>query len=123
MRTKTKAGERNLLDVVFQVSDRIAYEVDENGIVTVLEKQDHPIQRFFRKLKVKIPAYRRISLDAYGSYVFLQVDGSKTVRQIGEALQEKFGETVNPLYERLSLFLQHVCRVRHYITEAPSQAS
>ena len=29
---------------------------------------------------------------------FLQIDGHKTVREIGEALEAKFGEKVQPLY-------------------------
>lgn len=103
------------MDVVFQLSERFPCEVAENGIVTVLEKQNHPIQRLFRKFKVNIPEYKKISLDEYGSYVFRQLDGQKTVREIGQALEAAFGDRVQPLYERLSLFLSHVEQERHYI--------
>ena len=52
-----------LLNMRFKICDNLQYEVDEEGIVTILEKQDHKIQRFFRKLKFKIPMYKRTSLD------------------------------------------------------------
>ena len=60
--------------------------------MTILEKQDHKIQKFFRKLKFKIPEHKKISLDEYGSCVFLQIDGKKTVKDIGENLEVKYGD-------------------------------
>ncbi|MDZ5252163.1 PqqD family peptide modification chaperone [Clostridium sp. LIBA-8841] len=97
-----------LLNMRFKICDNLKYEVDENGIVTVLEKQDHKIQRFFRKLKVKIPMYKKITFDEYSSEVFSQIDGTKTVKEIGEELEAKFGDKVQPLYERLLVFLNHI---------------
>lgn len=97
-----------LLDMRFKICDKTEYEVDENGIVTILEKQDHKIQRFFRKLKVKIPMYKKITFDEYSSEIFTHIDGKRTVRELGEALEAKFGEEVNPLYERLLVFLDHI---------------
>lgn len=76
-----------LLNMRFKICDNLQYEVDEEGIVTILEKQDHKIQRFFRKLKFKIPMYKRTTLDEYGSEVFLQINGTNTVKEIGEALE------------------------------------
>lgn len=97
-----------ILNMRFRICDNIEYEVDENGIVTILEKQDHKIQRFFRKLKVKIPMYKKITFDEYSSEVFLQINGTNTVKEIGEDLEKKFGEKVQPLYERLLVFLNHI---------------
>jgi hypothetical protein len=112
----TKAA--NMLDVIFRVSSKLAYEVNEDGIVTLLIRQDHMVQRIFRRLRVKIPEYQRITMDEFGSYTFLQIDGQKTVREIGEALEARFGDKVQPLYERLSLFLTHIQERRHYIEKA-----
>ncbi|CEH33594.1 PqqD family protein [Romboutsia lituseburensis] len=98
----------DVLNLIFKVSNEIKFEVNENQIVTVLEKQDHFIQRFFRKLKFKIPMYKRTELDKYGSFVFLQIDGEKTVEEIGSKLELKYGEESHPLYERLLLFLNHI---------------
>jgi len=101
-------NNNEVLNIVFKISDKIEYEVDKEGIVTVLEKQDHRVQRFFRKLKFKIPMYKKTILDKYSSCVFLQIDGKKTVKEIGENLELKYGQESHPLYERLLLFLNHI---------------
>ena len=103
------------LDIVFKICDHIEYEVDKDGIITILEKQDHIIQRFFRKLKFRIPMYKRTMLDKYSSYVFSIIDGENTVKEIGEQLELKYGKESHPLYERLLLFLNHIEVNCHYI--------
>ena len=97
-----------ILNLKFRICDNLNYKIDDNGIVTVLEKQDHKIQKFFRRLKFKIPLYKEITLDEISSEVFLQIDGDKTVKEIGDNLEKKYGEKVNPLYERLLIFLNHI---------------
>ncbi|MDV3104239.1 PqqD family protein [Thermococcus waiotapuensis] len=49
--------------------------------------------------------YRRIELDEVGAYIWELCDGRKTVAEIGKALKARFGEEVEPLYERLVTFL------------------
>lgn len=97
----------DILNIVFKINDKIDYEVNE-GVVIILEKQDHKIQQFFRKLKFKIPMYKKIELDEYGSFVFSNIDGKKTVKEIGKELELKYGEKSHPLYERLLIFLNHI---------------
>lgn len=104
-----------ILNLKFRICDSINYKIDDNGIVTVLEKQDHKIQKFFRKLKFKIPLYKEITFDEISSEVFTQIDGIKTVKEIGEYLEVKFGDKVNPLYERLLTFLNHIYVNCNYI--------
>ncbi|WP_195986543.1 PqqD family peptide modification chaperone [Clostridium sp. D53t1_180928_C8] len=108
-------SNEEVLNLKFKVCDNIEYKVDENRIVTILEKQDHKIQRFFRKLKFKIPLYKEIDFDEISSEVFLQIDGDKTVKEIGDNLEKKYGEKVNPLYERLLIFLNHIYINCNYI--------
>lgn len=95
------------LKLIFKISNNIDYEVD-NKIITVLEKQNHPIQKFFRTLKFRIPLYKKIELDEYCSFVFLQIDGEKTVEDIGKNLENIYGEDCHPIYERLLMFLNHI---------------
>ncbi|MDU4882466.1 PqqD family peptide modification chaperone [Clostridium sp.] len=104
-----------ILNLKFRICDSINYKIDDNGIVTVLEKQDHKIQKFFRKLRFKIPLYKEITLDEISSEVFTQIDGIKTVKEIGEYLEVRFGDKVNPLYERLLTFLNHIYVNCNYI--------
>lgn len=108
-------NNEEVLNLVFKKSENIEYEVSSDGIVTILEKQDHKVQNFFRKLKFKIPMYKKMELDEYGSFIFLQIDGKKNVEELGIKLQEKYGEKPHPLYERLLLFLNHIDVNCHYI--------
>jgi hypothetical protein len=107
--------QNTLLDTVYVHKPTLEYEVDALRIVTVLVRQNHWIQRLARKLRFGIPAYRRIALDEYASFVFLCIDGKRTVRTIGECLTERFALQANPLYERLGLFLEHIERNEHFI--------
>ncbi|RDY27407.1 PqqD family peptide modification chaperone [Romboutsia weinsteinii] len=97
-----------VLNMIFKICDNVEYEIDKKGIVTILEKQDHKVQQFFRKLKFKIPMYKKVELDKYSSYIFSQIDGEKTVKDLGEVLDLKYGKESHPLYERLLLFLNHI---------------
>jgi len=109
------SNNEEVLNLIFKISDSLEYEVSTENIVTILEKQDHKIQKFCRRLKFRIPEYKKTSLDEYGSYIFLQIDGRKTVKDIGENLEAKYGDKVHPLYERLLLFLNHIEVNCHYI--------
>ncbi|EQK43246.1 hypothetical protein C672_2190 [[Clostridium] bifermentans ATCC 638] len=108
-------NNEEVLNLVFKKSENIEYEVSSDGIVTILEKQDHKVQNFFRKLKFKIPMYKKMELDEYGSFIFLQIDGKKNVEELGIKLEGKYGEESHPLYERLLLFLNHIDVNCHYI--------
>lgn len=108
-------NNEEVLNLVFKKSENVEYEVSSYGIVTILEKQDHKVQNFFRKLKFKIPMYKKMELDEYGSFIFLQIDGKKNVEELGIKLEEKYGEESHPLYERLLLFLNHIDVNCHYI--------
>lgn len=108
-------SNEEVLNLRFKICDNIVYKVDDNRIVTIIEKQDHKIQKFFRKLKFKIPLYKEIDFDEISSEVFLQIDGDKTVKEIGSNLEKKYGDKVNPLYERLLIFLNYIYRDCKYI--------
>ncbi|CAD5243269.1 PqqD family protein [Thermococcus camini] len=49
--------------------------------------------------------YRRIELDEIGAYTWELCDGRRTVKEIGKALKARFGDEIEPLYERLVTFL------------------
>lgn len=101
--------------MVFDKSNEIEFETDPEGIVTLLLKQNHPIQRFMRKLHVQIPQYKRIKLDAMGSFVFTHIDGCMDVEALGNAMEAKFGDKAHPTYPRLLMFLEHMDMQCHYI--------
>lgn len=101
-------NNEEVLSLVYEIRDGLEYEVDKKGIVTILKRQDHWIQRFFRKLHFRIPETTRVTLDSYASFIFLNIDGKRTVKEIGEIMDREYGEEAKPLYERLLLFLNHI---------------
>lgn len=52
----------------------------------------------------------KVKLDAYGSCVWVQCDGSATVYDIGLKLKERFGDPVEPVHERVGRFVQQLKR-------------
>jgi hypothetical protein len=59
----------------------------------------------------------RVRLDEYGSFVWLRCDGQTTVEMIADQAYAEFGESVQPLYERLISFLHKLEREDfvHYV--------
>ncbi len=80
-------------------------EKDSNELVTIyIERKnlsDKFAQRFFKKPKVT-----NVDLDKFGSFVWLKVDGKKTIYEIGKEIKKEYGESVEPLYERLATFIE-----------------
>jgi hypothetical protein len=47
----------------------------------------------------------KLDLDEVGTYVWNQIDGKSNVEKIGNKMKEHFGDNVEPVYDRLNLFL------------------
>jgi hypothetical protein len=66
--------------------------------------------RFLRKYLLPLLAKPnfRIKLDAYGSFIWLRCDGGTDVASIAAEMRDHFGEEVEPVYERIGLFLRRM---------------
>lgn len=110
MKQKTETKERNLLELI--PSRLVQFKEDENGRMILL------IPRFKKEWvkKLFLPKSKdpniHISLDEFGSVVWNHCDGRKTVAQIAGFLQAQFGEKVDPVHERVAMFIQHLLRQR-----------
>ncbi|MFQ6069512.1 MAG: PqqD family protein [Candidatus Aminicenantales bacterium] len=94
----------NLLELI--PVRNIKWKKRENGLIVLLKpKFSHPLLQQYLLPRMKRP-YFTIRLDEVGSFVWEQCDGRLTVREVGERLREKFGERIEPLYDRLAFFLQ-----------------
>jgi len=61
----------------------------------------------FDKLAQKLwitPKVSHIKLDRFGSFVWKQIDGSRSLIEIGILVKEEFGDKAEPLYERLAKY-------------------
>lgn len=101
-------NNEEVLSLKFKICDNVKHKINTNGIVTLIEKQDHKIQNFLRKFKFKIPIYKEIELDEYCSTVFIMLNGEHTIKEIGEILNNKYGDRIYPLYERLLVFINYI---------------
>lgn len=97
----------NKNDTVYVLKEEVEYEVI-NDLVFLIKRQDHLIQRIARKIKIKIPEVSKLEIDAYGSFVFLQINGINTIDDIAKNLDNKYQEQAHPLYERLIPFLNYL---------------
>jgi len=79
-------------------------EISDDGMVTIL------IPKFSNKFALKYIAPKlksdviKIKLDEFGSETWKAIDGKRNVYKIGEHLTNKFGEKIQPVYERLAKF-------------------
>ena len=83
-------------------------EISEEGLVILFvpKFQNQWTVRWLIPLLAK--PYIRLKLDTYGSFIWNACDGNTSVRDIGERMGEKFGEKVDPLYERIGLFIRRL---------------
>ena len=95
----------NFLDYVFGYPEGLVFNCSDEGEVTVdMENTGFTnklAQRFF-----KTPKVSHIRLEGMGSFIFLCVDGKRSVYDIGQLVHDKFGDEAEPLYERLSVYMK-----------------
>lgn len=105
MNKKSKESpELNLLELVPQKN--IEWEKTEEGLTCLLKpKLQLPILKKHILPRLKHPYYR-INLDKIGSLFWESCDGVRTVEEIAKRMKAALGEEVEPLYDRITLFLQ-----------------
>lgn len=100
------AKEINLLDLI--PVQNLQSKKSEGGLFTLLKpKFNHPLLAKYLLPRLSRPHFQ-IKLDEIGSFTWNLCDGVNTVKDIGQQLKDKFGERVEPLYERLGLFFQNL---------------
>ena len=85
--------------------------------------EDGKIAIIFPKFKSKtlqiflIPPNRsnviRIKLDEFGSASWLAIDGKKSVKEICEELENRFGDKIHPVEERTTKFFTNLYEQRY----------
>ena len=98
-----QTNEVNLLELIPE--KLVDEEIDDEGLVTLLVPRYK--NRIMKRLLDRSPSRRfvKIHLDEIGSGTWVCIDGKKNVREIGEIVREKFGEAIEPCYDRLGIFM------------------
>jgi hypothetical protein len=82
---------------------RVGHEADEGGNVRLLVPRFRARWMQWLQKRLRKP-HIRVSLDEIGSVVWGLIDGRRTVVEIGEELERRFGERIRPTNERLGFF-------------------
>lgn len=97
--------KKNFMDFIPVCNPTNEWDADEDNIVTV-----HVVNKGFYNLIAqklfKRPRVSHIKLDKYGSFVWQQMDGKRTVFDISKLVEDKFGKEAEPVVERLVKYFQ-----------------
>lgn len=102
---KRRQRDENYLERCPLRPEHIPWSTDEDGMVTLDIENKGIMNRIAQKL-FKKPKITHIHLDEIGSFVWPMIDGNHTIADMGEPLEEHFGEKAKPTYERLAQFFK-----------------
>ena len=102
---KKERISKNYLEKIPYPCQEIKWETAENGKVTLLVGNKGLFNRLAQKL-FKKPKTSYVHLDENGSFVWPLMNGTRNIIEIRNLVDERFGETAHPLYERLAKFFQ-----------------
>jgi len=96
--------EQNLLD--FIPAHNIDWEINPDNKLIVLKKPKFENNFLKQHLLPRLsnPNFT-IKLDEYGSKVWQNIDGQRNVLEIADQLKTLYGESVEPVYERVGKFI------------------
>ena len=100
-----ECNQKNYLEGIPLRNPDINWSVDEDGIVTLEIKNKGFVNRIAQKL-FKKPRISHIALDEYGSFVWRQMDGKRSVYEISKLVEAHFGKKAEPVVERLVQFFR-----------------
>lgn len=107
MSLAVKNKQKNLLIMTPVLKDRYKLVHASNGTTLLKVPRDGWLERlsirFFNQ-----PESIKVRLDELGQYVLNRCDGSMTVQEIADGLEQDFGESAKPILPRLVKFLQMV---------------
>ena len=84
---------------------KMRWKKDEDGIVTLEVDNTGWLNKLTQKLFFR-PPVTYVHLDKFGSFVWLTMDGDKTITELGKEVEAQFGEEIHPLYERLAQYFR-----------------
>lgn len=116
MMTEKEAASKpdNLLEYIPRIN--VAWEAVGAEVFLLIPKFQSAFLRKHLLPRMRRPNVR-LRLDEYGSCVWRHIDGVRTVYEIALALREKFGEAVEPVFDRLGLFISLLHRNRYLVIE------
>lgn len=107
-----KMKKDNFLDQIPTVNKEWKFLKD--GMVEIKVENKGFYNTLAQKLYKK-PRFSYIKLDAYGSFVWQQIDGKKTIYEIGQLLASEHEGAADSLYERLAKYIGILARNKYVV--------
>jgi len=108
-RAKDRSGP-NLLDV--RPRREADWEVLDGGRVLLVRRRPTVTPRALARWVWYMMAPARIRLDRIGSFAWLGIDGQTTVGELARGVRSEFGESAEPVEQRLGQFVRLLRRER-----------
>lgn len=108
-----KNKKENYLDYIPKHNERYTWQENKSNHVEVTVHNRGLFNRI-AQIVFKRPKASQIELDDFGSFVWRQIDGKRSVYEIAMLIKEKFGEEAEPLFVRATQFFQ-VLRKNEFI--------
>jgi len=84
-------------------------EAEDKRIVLLVPKfRSGPVARWIQSWLPR--PHIRVRLDEFGSFMWKCCDGSTSIESIAERMRQQFGERVEPVHNRLSMFMNKLTR-------------
>lgn len=100
---KKKTKKKNYLDNIPYIPEDRQWEL-KGGIVYVTQINSGFYNKIAQKL-FKTPKTSKIKLEGLGSFIWQQIDGKRSIYDIGMLVADKYADKAEPLYERLSQYM------------------
>ncbi|MCI7107254.1 MAG: PqqD family protein [Lachnospiraceae bacterium] len=100
-----KKQKENYLDYIPRPNTLFEWNRNESGKIEV-KVHNKGVFNKIAQIIFKKPKYSYIELDEFGSFVWEQMDGKRSIFEIGILVREQFGEKAEPLYSRLAQYIK-----------------
>lgn len=110
MASKNLTSRISLLDTVPVRMPKITSEYGDDGLI-VLAYPRFPYP-WMGKLFPRYSAYIHVPLEKYGTAVWEQIDGVRTVAEIAEIVKQQFPEEADTLQGRVAAYIQQLHKDR-----------
>lgn len=97
-------NKKNYLDYVPGKSPVNDWQVKDD--IVVIDMVHKGIYNRIAQKLFGTPKISHVSLDEYGSFIWQQIDSTRSVGDIALILKERYGDQIEPLYPRLVKYMQ-----------------
>jgi hypothetical protein len=95
---------KNLLELIPVKNKKLQTVIREDGLINIVRLRDTLTEKIVCSV-FKAPDTLTVKLDEYGSFVWNNINGENTVKEIAHNLKSFFGEETEPVYERLATYI------------------